>query len=112
MVQLVAHVILTPEAAAAVRPTPHAAASPGICGADGEDRSMEEASGVASIGASSANGDDGGMGDASGEGDDGGSGAAGEVNLYQTHPEDNIRANGTFQKWTPLGMLPESGSIH
>ena len=24
---------------------------------------------------------------------------------------DNIRANITFQKWTPLKILPESGSI-
>jgi hypothetical protein len=27
------------------------------------------------------------------------------------HPGDNIRANGTSQKWTSLRMLPESGSI-
>ena len=26
-------------------------------------------------------------------------------------PGDNIRANGTSQRWTPLRMLPESGSI-
>ena len=27
------------------------------------------------------------------------------------HHGDNIGANCTFQKWTPLRMLPESGSI-
>ena len=27
------------------------------------------------------------------------------------HPGDNIGANGTSQKWTPLGMLPEPGSM-
>ena len=30
---------------------------------------------------------------------------------YDSHPGDSIRANGTTQKWTPLGMLPASGSI-
>jgi hypothetical protein len=27
------------------------------------------------------------------------------------HPGDTMIANGTFQNWTPLRMLPESGSI-
>ena len=27
------------------------------------------------------------------------------------HPGDNIRANGTSQKWNPLRMPPESGHI-
>ena len=27
------------------------------------------------------------------------------------HPGDNIGADCSFQKWTPLRMLPESGSI-
>ena len=28
-----------------------------------------------------------------------------------TYPGDNMRANGTSQKWIPLRMLPETGSI-
>jgi len=31
--------------------------------------------------------------------------------LIASHPGDNIRANGASQKWTPLRMLPDSGSI-
>ena len=31
--------------------------------------------------------------------------------LSHSHPGDNIRANGTFQKWTHPGMPPDSGGI-
>ena len=40
-----------------------------------------------------------------------GSAAGARVSLWPTHPEDNIRANGTSQKWTFMRMLPDSGGI-
>ena len=43
----------------------------------------------------------------------GGQGAAGSADVCAqvSHPSDNIRANGTFKKWTRPGMPPDSGGI-
>jgi hypothetical protein len=89
-VQLVAHVILTPEAAAAVRPTPHA--SPETCG---DDVGMEDASGEGAV-----CGDDGGLGQAlSHEGGTPVNGRAGEVNSNHTGGEAGGAVSGTRPTW-------------
>ena len=33
------------------------------------------------------------------------------IRRWQTHTGDNIRADGISRNWTPIRMLPESGSI-